>query len=148
MFGKKQQQQQQRRTGINTLIGPGTRVHGDLEFEGGCLIDGFVKGNIKSIDDENAALTISERGTVEGAVRVPNVLLNGTVRGDVCATNRVELGSKARVIGNVQYRLIEMAIGAEVNGKLIHESESTAEAKPAEAKPAVEALRSINVVGE
>jgi cytoskeletal protein CcmA (bactofilin family) len=45
------------------------------------------------------------------------------VKGDVRATERVELGPKARVIGNVQYKLIEMSIGAEVNGKLIHESE-------------------------
>ena len=113
MFGKKRQRQPS--AAINTLVGPGTRVHGDVEFEGGCLVDGFVKGNIKTMDDETATLTISERGCVEGTVRVPNVLLNGTIRGDVSATNRVELGPTARVIGNVQYRLIEMAIGAEVN---------------------------------
>lgn len=146
MLGKKRQRQQ--RTAINTLIGPGTRVHGDVEFEGGCLVDGFVKGNVKSVDDENATLTISERGGVEGTVRVPNVMLNGTVRGDVSASNRVELGPKAKVIGNVQYRLIEMAIGAEVNGKLIHESEGTADRRPAETKAVVEPVRSINVVGE
>ena len=57
---------------------------------------------------------------------VPHVVLNGTVKGDVRATERVELGPKARVIGNVQYKLIEMSIGAEVNGKLIHESEHAA----------------------
>ena len=57
---------------------------------------------------------------------VPHVVLNGTVKGDVRATQRVELGPKARVIGNVQYQLIEMSIGAEVNGKLIHESEHAA----------------------
>lgn len=153
MFGKKQQGQQ--RVAIKTLIGPGTRVHGDVEFEGGCLVDGFVKGNVKSVDDENATLTISERGSVEGSVRVPNVVLNGTVRGDVSATNRVELGSKARVIGNVQYRLVEMAIGAEVNGKLIHESEGAADKQSVaedrqsgEPEAPAQPVRSMNVVGE
>ncbi len=73
-------------------------------------------------------LSISERGHVEGAVIVPNVLLNGTVKGDVQAARRVELGSNARVVGNVQYNLIEMAMGAEINGKLIHEPESGEEA--------------------
>lgn len=138
MFGKKER----RSTAISTLIGSETRVHGDVEFVGGCLVDGYVKGNVKSVKDENSSLSISERGCVEGAVMVPNVLLNGTVKGDVSASRRVELGPKARVIGNVQYKLIEMAIGAEVNGKLIHESETGGTA------PKVEPVRSVNVVGE
>jgi cytoskeletal protein CcmA (bactofilin family) len=121
-------------------------VHGDLEFAGGCLVDGYVKGNVKATKSEHSALSISERGCVEGAVMVPHVLLNGTVKGDVRATERIELGPKARVIGNVQYKLIEMAIGAEVNGKLIHESESTAADK--QSKRPVDAARAVNVVGD
>jgi len=117
-------QKRKRESAIGTLVGKDTRVHGDLEFTGGCLIDGFVKGNVKAISDENAMLSVSERGQIEGAVIVPNVLLNGTVKGDVKASHRVELGSNARVVGNVQYSLIEMAMGAEINGKLIHEPES------------------------
>jgi cytoskeletal protein CcmA (bactofilin family) len=110
MFGKKNRQQ----AAINTLVGADTRVHGDVEFTGGFHVDGYVKGNVMASKDPNSVLTISERGCVEGAVMVPHVLLNGTVKGDVRATERVELGARARVIGNVQYKLIEMAIGAEV----------------------------------
>jgi cytoskeletal protein CcmA (bactofilin family) len=126
-------QKRHRDGAITTLVGKDTRVHGDLEFTGGCLIDGYVRGNVKSVKDDNATLNVSERGSIEGAVMVPNVLLNGTVKGDVKATQRVELGSKARVVGNVQYSLIEMAIGAEVNGKLIHESEAS-QREPADAE--------------
>ncbi|HEY5665496.1 MAG TPA: polymer-forming cytoskeletal protein, partial [Gammaproteobacteria bacterium] len=79
-------QKRKRDSAIGTLVGKDTRVHGDLEFSGGCLIDGYVKGNVKAISDENAMLSISERGQVEGAVIVPNVLLNGTVKGDVKAS--------------------------------------------------------------
>lgn len=140
MFGKKGRKQ----SSISTLVGAETRVHGDVEFTGGFLVDGYVKGNVKSTKDDKSTLSISERGCVEGAVMVPNVLLNGTVKGDVRATERIELGPRARVIGNVQYRLIEMAIGAEVNGKLIHESES----KSAEEKRTVAPVRSVNIVGE
>jgi cytoskeletal protein CcmA (bactofilin family) len=154
-------QKRRRDTAITTLVGSDTRVHGDLEFKGGCLVDGFVKGNVKSVDDENATLSISERGCVEGAVIVPNVLLNGTVNGDVKATQRVELGSNARVVGNVQYSLIEMAIGAEVNGKLIHESEASQrkaaqarseagadESEEQQSDPIVEPMAKVNIVGE
>ncbi|HEY7673384.1 MAG TPA: polymer-forming cytoskeletal protein [Gammaproteobacteria bacterium] len=143
MFGKKQRHQ----PSIQSLIGADTRVHGDIEFSGGFLVDGYVKGNVKAIKDERSTLSISERGCVEGAVMVPHVFLNGTVKGDVRATERVELGPKARVIGNVQYKLIEMAIGAEVNGKLIHESEGSSAAEKSGKRP-VEAVRSIGVVGE
>jgi cytoskeletal protein CcmA (bactofilin family) len=143
MFGKKQRHQ----AAIQTLVGADTRVHGDIEFSGGFLIDGYVKGNVKAVKDDRAALNISERGCVEGTVMVPHVFLNGTVKGDVRATERVELGPRARVIGNVQYKLIEMAIGAEVNGKLIHESEGSAVAEKTTKRP-IEAVRAVNVVGE
>ena len=97
---------------------------------------------MRATRDDRAVLSISERGCVEGSVVVPHVVLNGTVKGDVRATERVELGPKARVIGNVQYKLIEMSIGAEVNGKLIHESEHAA-AKAA-SRPQVDVTRPLN----
>jgi cytoskeletal protein CcmA (bactofilin family) len=117
MFGRKQR----RHSIIDTLVGPNSRVNGDLFFEGGCHVDGTVKGNVSADSDSNSALSISEDAIVEGGVTVPYVVLNGLVRGDVFANQRVELGPTARVIGNVYYNLIEMAIGAEINGKLVHQ---------------------------
>jgi cytoskeletal protein CcmA (bactofilin family) len=123
VFGGKRKQ-----AAINTLVGAESRVLGNVEFKGGFLVDGCVVGNVRSVGDDHAMLSVSERGSVEGTVVAPHILLNGTVHGDVFATERVELGPKSRVVGNVQYRLIEMAIGAEVNGKLIHESDTKAAA--------------------
>ncbi len=117
MFGRKQR----RHSIIDTLVGPNSRLNGDLFFEGGCHIDGTVKGNVSADSTSNSALSISEDAIVEGGVTVPFVVLNGIVRGDVFANQRVELGPTARVIGNVYYNLIEMAIGAEINGKLVHQ---------------------------
>jgi cytoskeletal protein CcmA (bactofilin family) len=51
---------------------------------------------------------------------VSNIVLNGLVRGDIDATGRVELGEKARVLGSVRYLVIETAVGAQINGKLVH----------------------------
>jgi len=119
MFGKKQR----RHTVVDTLVGANSKLHGDLNFEGGCHIDGTVEGNVSADADSSSALSVSEEGNVEGGVTVPYVVLHGIVRGDVYATQRVELGPTARVIGNVYYNLIEMAIGAEINGKLVHQPE-------------------------
>lgn len=114
---------QRRHIKVETLVGPNSRVNGDLCFEGGCHIDGTVKGNVSADPDSDSQLSIAEDAIVEGGVTVPYVVLNGIVRGDVFATQRVELGPTARVIGNVYYNLIEMAIGAEINGKLVHQPE-------------------------
>jgi len=106
---------------IHTLIGDQTRIKGDLRFEGGCHIDGVVDGSVIADKDPEAFLSISEEGFVDGSVRVPRVQLNGKVQGDVHASQMVELGPTAKVNGNVHYELLEMAAGAEINGKLIHE---------------------------
>ncbi len=117
MFGRKQR----RHTVVETLVGANSRIKGDVHFTGGCHVDGTVKGNITADPDSHSALSISEDGNVEGGVTVPYVVLDGIVRGDVYANQRVELGATARVIGNVYYNLIEMASGAEINGKLVHQ---------------------------
>ena len=118
MFGKGKTSSGSR---IETVIGPKTVLEGDISFSGGLHIDGKVKGNINAESGSKAVLTVSERGCIEGDVRVPNLVLNGTVQGNVFASERVELASHAKVAGNLYYSLIEMAMGAEVNGNLVHE---------------------------
>lgn len=108
-----------RTTKIDTLIGRGTQVNGNVSFAGGLHVVGRVTGNVTA-DNEEAVLSIAEEGCVEGEVRVAHIVLDGTVEGDVHAAERVELGTHAKVVGDVYYNLIEMAVGATVNGKLVH----------------------------
>jgi len=110
-------------TRIDSLIGQHTKIQGEVNFSGGLHIDGTIEGNITAIEDSNAVLTLSEQGIIHGDIRVPNIILNGTVRGNVYAEEHIELALNARVVGNVYYNLIEMAMGAEVNGSLIHASD-------------------------
>ena len=104
---------------IDTLIGRSASIQGDVEFSGGLHIDGRVAGNVRVVPGGAAALSISEHGVVEGSVEAPQVVLNGTVKGDIVAAERVVLGAKARVLGDVRYGVIEMALGAEITGRLI-----------------------------
>ena len=108
---------------INTLLGQQTEIQGDIRFSGGLHVDGTVKGNVSADNDGRSMLSLSESGVIEGAVSVPYVVLNGTVAGDVLSSEHVELAAKARITGNVHYNLLEMAIGAEVNGQLVHAHE-------------------------
>ena len=104
---------------IDTLIGRSARVQGDIEFAGGLHVDGQVTGNVRVVAGASAALSVSEHGVIEGSVEAPQVVLNGTVNGDIIASDRVVLGAKARVRGDVSYGVIEMALGAEITGRLI-----------------------------
>ncbi len=108
---------------VSTVIGKDTEITGDIAFEGGLHLDGKVVGNVSGRDEGVSSLTVSEQGAIEGDVRVDVLILNGTVVGDVYANERVELASQAKVTGTVYYRLLEMAMGAEVNGQLVHSEE-------------------------
>jgi len=123
MWGKNKKPKQTAQ--IDSLIGQNTEVRGDVLFSGGLHVDGHVKGNIIAEQGEDSLLTLSERCKVEGEVRVPNIVVNGTVIGDVHASGHIELASEARIDGNVYYALIEMAMGAEVNGNLVHEVDTS-----------------------
>jgi len=106
---------------VDTIIGQQTRIEGDVHFTGGLHIDGHIKGSIIAEAGSDSVLTVSEHGSIEGDVRVPTVILNGTVTGDVRSGDRIELSTKAEVNGDVYYNLIEMAMGAAVNGSLVHQ---------------------------
>jgi cytoskeletal protein CcmA (bactofilin family) len=105
---------------VSTVIGKGTEIRGDLVFVEGLHLDGAIRGNVSGETEGNSTITVSEQGLIEGDVRVDNLILNGTVVGDVYVKERAELASAARVSGTVYYRLLEMAMGAEVNGQLVH----------------------------
>ncbi len=120
MFGSKKKSFSSVR--IDTLIGQGTVINGDLVFSGGLHVDGKIVGNVMAEEGSDAMLILSEFGCIEGEVKVPSMVLNGEINGDVFGSERVELAAKSRINGSVYYNLIEMAIGAEVNGGLVHES--------------------------
>ncbi len=105
---------------IATVIGADTQIRGDITFVSGMHIDGLVKGNVTGVADSKSSLVISKSGRVEGDVKVENLILDGIIIGDVFACKRVELASCAQVTGTVHYQLLEMAMGAQVTGQLIH----------------------------
>ncbi len=107
---------------VDTIIGQQTRIEGDVHFTGGLHVDGSIKGAIIAEAGSESVLTVSEHGSIEGDVRVPTVILNGTVSGDIRSDDRIELSTKAVVNGDVYYNMIEMAMGAAVNGGLVHQT--------------------------
>ena len=104
---------------VDTLIHESVQIQGDLEFSGGLHIDGRVVGNVRAGRQTRSMMSMSDKGRIDGSVEASNVVLNGIVMGDIRASERVVLGSGARIRGNVYYGNIQMALGAEIQGKLV-----------------------------
>lgn len=121
MFGGEKSRNGRSNVGVETLIGGHATIRGDLHFSGGLYIEGAVHGAVVADESSaNAVVTIADRGNVHGEVRAPHVVVNGQLHGDVYASERIELGPQARVQGNVHYKVIEMAAGAMITGRLVH----------------------------
>jgi cytoskeletal protein CcmA (bactofilin family) len=118
MFNKKPSRAQNR---IDSLIGSGTSIVGDITFSGGLRIDGEVIGNVSARDGQPATLVVSEHAKIEGKVSVSHAVVNGAILGPVRAVEFLELQAKARVTGDVEYTNIEIHLGAIVQGRLMHE---------------------------
>lgn len=108
---------------INTLIAAGTTIRGDVHFTGGLHLEGAIEGSIAA-EGADSVLTMSDQGRVTGEVRVSNAVVNGVVVGDLFVGERLELAGNARVDGNVHYKVLEMAAGAQVNGKMLFQTEA------------------------
>jgi len=119
MFSKKHSKPQ---TQIDSLIGTGTSIDGDLNFTGGLRIDGQVNGNVVAAQGKPSTLVLSEHARVNGEVNVTHLVINGAISGSVYASEYMELQSKAKVNGDVHYTTLEIQLGAIVDGRLIHSS--------------------------
>lgn len=104
---------------IDTLVGTGSILQGDLEFTGGLRVDGHIKGHVSAQDTNNGTLVLSESGIIEGDINVPHVVVNGTVRGNIASTGHVELQANAKINGDIHYKAVEMELGAVLNGSLV-----------------------------
>jgi cytoskeletal protein CcmA (bactofilin family) len=124
MWERKKRTTPQKR--IDSLIGAGTVVNGDVTFAGGLRIDGKVHGNVIAAPGEPSTLVISGQAVVDGEIRVSHIVINGRVNGPVIADGYLELQPKAHVVGDVTYKTLEMHVGAVLRGKLNHAEPGTA----------------------
>jgi len=120
MFGSDKKSPRNGNHCVETLVGPHAVIRGDVSFTGGLYVEGTIHGKVLAEDGSAAVITIAESGHVEGEVRAPVVVINGRMTGDIHAGERIELAANARVNGNIHYKVVEMAAGAMITGRLIH----------------------------
>jgi cytoskeletal protein CcmA (bactofilin family) len=128
MFRKQPSKPQNR---IDSLIGAGTKIEGNVLFAGGLRVDGEIIGNVTASPDQSSTLVLSEHARIDGEIKVSHLVINGTVNGPVYAAEFLELQSHSRIKGDVHYNSLEMHLGSIVEGRLVH---SSSEAKGVELK--------------
>ena len=106
------------RNPMESLIGPATRIDGHLLFRGGLRIDGKVVGNVCAEPGQSSYLVVSEHGCIDGEVRCDHLIVNGEIHGAVYVAEMLEIQPKARIVGDVYYKVLEMHGGAQVLGQL------------------------------
>ena len=133
MFGKKESKPKPH-DHIDTLIGADTCIEGDIVFHGRLRVDGRIRGNVFATGDKPSTLVLSEQATIEGKVQVSHAVINGTIVGPIHTNEYLELQTKAKVSGDVYYKVIEIQLGALIEGKLVNQGHSESDDKILELK--------------
>ncbi len=133
MFRKKASKPQNR---IDSLIGAGTMIEGNVTFSGGLRVDGEIKGNVIASGDQPSTLVVSEQARIDGEIHVSHLVVNGAINGPVHSAEFLELQAHSRVNGDVHYNALEMHLGAVEEGRLVPSSSVTEGSKTGELKTA------------
>lgn len=98
---------------VATIIGPGTKVKGELHSKGTIRIEGEVEGRIECED----TVVVHESGTVRADIIGGQVIISGTVEGNTFAHERLEITNQAKVVGNITAPRISIAEGVIFEGQ-------------------------------
>ena len=98
---------------VATIIGPGTKIKGDILSKGTVRIEGEVEGRIECED----TVAVHESGTVKADIHGGQVIISGTVEGNTTASERLEITNQAKVIGNITAPRISIAEGVIFEGQ-------------------------------
>ncbi len=131
MFRKQANKPQNR---IDSLIGAGTKIEGNVTFVGGLRVDGEVRGSVVGSGDQPSTLVVSEQARIDGEIHVSHLVANGIINGPIFSAEFLELQAHSRVKGDVQYNALEMHLGAVVEGRLVHAASVSETGKTVELK--------------
>lgn len=123
---------------LSGFVGSGTMLTGETSFQAMLRVDGHLTGRVMS---ETGTLIIGSTGRVDANIQVGSAMINGMVNGDIIATEKIELGRTARVIGNIQTPRLTIEDGAVFEGSC-----SMLKAREALEKRSEEARRGVSTV--
>lgn len=113
MFGDNQEKKKEAAKGeVETILGSGTNIEGDIYTKGSIRVEGEITGNIKADGD----LFVGEDGVVNTEVKARNIIVAGKVEGNVIAKNKLEILPTGRLYGDIKTKTIKIEEGAVFKG--------------------------------
>jgi cytoskeletal protein CcmA (bactofilin family) len=101
-------------SGPTTFIAPTTQIVGKISGKGPFVFCGTVEGDC----DIDGPVTLAPGGNWQGTIRATDIVVAGTVQGDVIAKQRVEIAGTARITGSLSGNSIAVAEGAVIEGEI------------------------------
>ena len=108
-------------SGSTATIGPSIRINGDLAGEEDLVVEGRLTGTVEL---KSHTLTIGPQGQVEARVYAHTILVEGTVNGDLYASERISIRQSARIEGNIYAPRISLEDGARFRGSIDMDSDN------------------------
>ena len=108
------------------LIATDAELVGDITFSSQLIVNGVLRGSTTA-EESGASMTVSPNGRVVGDIRAPTVLIHGRVDGTVYSLEHLEIADGAVIQGDLHYSVLQMHMGASVQGRLIHSVPDEAE---------------------
>ncbi|OGH71511.1 MAG: hypothetical protein A2921_01555 [Candidatus Magasanikbacteria bacterium RIFCSPLOWO2_01_FULL_43_20b] len=99
---------------VETVVGPSVRVEGDFASEGNIIVKGIVSGSVKT----SKLLTVEKGASIFANVRAGNAAISGSIRGNVKVSDRLDLAETAQVAGDIDCRVLSVAPGALIQGRV------------------------------
>lgn len=104
----------------DTIIGPSVKVDGNFKSDGNIIVEGMVQGSVKT----KSNLTVGQSAKIKAEVEATNLYLSGEIKGNVKVYEKADLKSNAKILGNLETKLLSVEEGAIINGKCIMMPES------------------------
>ena len=118
---------------LSGFVGHGTTLTGETNFQMMLRVDGHLTGSVAS---DGGTLIVGTNGVVDANVSVASAMINGTVNGDIVATERLQLGRTAKVVGNIETPRLVLEDGAILEGGCtMIKARDAQESKANESKP-------------
>lgn len=127
---------------INTIIGSGSAVSGNLRINGAMMIDGDIDGNIEA----SGNIIIGEKAKIRGNISARSATVSGIVLGDITAPEGIKLQATSTVIGDIATKRLILSAGVILHGHCIALSDTEEYQKEVEKQEQLKDIRNRSIL--
>ena len=98
---------------VHTMIGADAIIEGNINLDGGLIVYGKIKGDVKT----KGPIRIAKTAEIAGNIIASDIQIGGIVKGNITVSDRIVLGDQSTVNGDMVYRRLYIEEGAKFSGR-------------------------------